>query len=762
MNVPFIAYRNQSGSSRAFLVDSAPSTEPAFGQLGSPRTMRLSGLRLHWPFALLLVTYVLTAAWLSFRLPAFAAPNEMLHYEYAALMLRTGQLPDPTTSTRMDERHQPPLYYGLVALAGIPFPTPRLDTDFEENPHFFGTPRGNRNPLLHTTPGTVPVLYIGRLISLAMAVLALLAMYFATGRTVSWEVGLLTGSLIAFQPMFLFLSASFSNDLAVTALSALLLAYTTFLITEDRGALAYAGWGVLFAAAMLIKASAAPLLILLAFSLLAKWRATRQFWPALKASVAAGLSFGIVYGPWPVINLLRGLDALGVSRSVPLGQVVRSSPAVWSHIAPSLFTLWRSFWLDWSSGETGYTFLWVYIAWLIILVAALAGWLRKTRNLDVSPLLPWMYLVSALPAVYAFITVKSLMIRDWGFLVPEGRWLLPVLPILAWLAAVGWARWWRPARRPLIVALSAALPAASTLALLFTTIPRQYPLPGRLVSSAQVPASATNPELVFGDAIALIGVESDPILMHQPSRVTLYWQALKDIERDYTISLQLNVVSPDRWEPIAEIRSLPGLGMAPTKGWHQGEIVRDSSVLEPHAQLNGPTAALLRVRLLADGDLLPISSHGRPNNEAVAASLALRPVENLVPEDNTLLAAPVDFGGLVRLIAVSVREQGDGLLLTLWWESVSETATDYTVFVHLLDRKGRLVTQDDVMPNRGRSPTHLWKPGDIVQDEHFLSAELLADGALMIGLYDLATQARLPASQGGQTLPDHAYRIGSP
>src|SRR5512136_2126137 len=104
-----------------------------------PIAARLVIVRRHQLFAVILTVYAFTAIWLSFRLPAFVAPNEQLHYEYVALLKRTGRLPDPTTSTRPDERHQPPVYYAMAALLSLPFPTPPLDTDLVKNPYFFAT-----------------------------------------------------------------------------------------------------------------------------------------------------------------------------------------------------------------------------------------------------------------------------------------------------------------------------------------------------------------------------------------------------------------------------------------------------------------------------------------------------------------------------------------------------------------------------------------------------------------------------------------------
>ena len=204
-----------------------------------PRSNQRAWLKQHGPFTVILAVYVVTAVWLAYRIPAFAMPNEPLHYEHVALILRTGRLPDPATSTRMDERHQPPVYYTLAALAGLALPSPPLDTDFPANPYYLATHEGNRNALTHATPQTAPVLYAGRLLSMCFGILCLVSVYVVACRSLTRSAGVLIVSLTAFQPMFLFLSASLNNDLAVTAMSALVIAYTSTLgrregISEKR------------------------------------------------------------------------------------------------------------------------------------------------------------------------------------------------------------------------------------------------------------------------------------------------------------------------------------------------------------------------------------------------------------------------------------------------------------------------------------------------------------------------------------------------
>jgi hypothetical protein len=100
--------------------------------------------------------------------------------------------------------------------------------------------------------------------------------------------------------------------------------------------------------------------------------------------------------------------------------------------------------------------------------------------------------------------------------------------------------------------------------------------------------------------------------------------------------------------------------------------------------------------------------------------------------------------------------------VTLVWQALATPAQSYTVFVHLLDATGVLVAQSDALPAGGYA-TDRWLPGEVVSDTHTLR---LPDGAdagpyrLAVGLYDVATGQRLPATdQQGQPWPDDAVPL---
>ena len=63
---------------------------------------------------------------------------------------------------------------------------------------------------------------------------------------------------------------------------------------------------------------------------------------------------------------------------------------------------------------------------------------------------------------------------------------------------------------------------------------------------------------------------------------------------------------------------------------------------------------------------------------------------------------------------------GQPLTLTLYWSARARPSRNYTVFVHLLDAQGHLLTQADSPPQAGQYPTSLWDTGETIADRHVL------------------------------------------
>lgn len=119
------------------------------------------------------------------------------------------------------------------------------------------------------------------------------------------------------------------------------------------------------------------------------------------------------------------------------------------------------------------------------------------------------------------------------------------------------------------------------------------------------------------------------------------------------------------------------------------------------------------------------------------------------------------FGEVAALRAVRPPARaaaGDPLVLALWWEALSEPQTSYSVFVHLVGEDGAIAAQSDAPPAGGARPTTSWLAREILEDVRVLDlpADLPpGDYDVLVGLYDPATGARLPATDaGGARAPD--------
>ncbi len=150
----------------------------------------------------------------------------------------------------------------------------------------------------------------------------------------------------------------------------------------------------------------------------------------------------------------------------------------------------------------------------------------------------------------------------------------------------------------------------------------------------------------------------------------------------------------------------------------------------------------------------------RANSEWVTlTTLALdSQTENTRAEPSVSQSLDAQFGETIRLLAFDApslqnARANSEIPITLFWRAESDVLEDYSVFLQLLDKDGKLAAQRDSLPNNGFTPTMLWQPGETVRDAHTLQLPSnLAPGSyrLVTGLYRFRDLSRLPltTSQG--------------
>jgi hypothetical protein len=115
-------------------------------------------------------------------------------------------------------------------------------------------------------------------------------------------------------------------------------------------------------------------------------------------------------------------------------------------------------------------------------------------------------------------------------------------------------------------------------------------------------------------------------------------------------------------------------------------------------------------------------------------------------------ASPVDavIGQKVKLLgydqAPAFPQPGETLRVRLYWEPIDELGAPYHTFVHLVDASGDRMAQSDRQPGGVYYPASLWRPGELLRDDHELAlpAGLPPGGyTLLAGMYALSGEGSL-------------------
>ena len=119
----------------------------------------------------------------------------------------------------------------------------------------------------------------------------------------------------------------------------------------------------------------------------------------------------------------------------------------------------------------------------------------------------------------------------------------------------------------------------------------------------------------------------------------------------------------------------------------------------------------------------------------------------------------------IGLLAASAAPEnlrpGDSATVQLAWHSRAPVATDYSIFLHLVDEAGLTIAQLDTMPGGGLRPTRGWESGGVLWEAYAVAIPATAytpnRAHWEVGLYDHRTEQRLPLLHPG----GDSYRFGA-
>jgi len=754
-----------------------------------------SSKKQHWPIAIILTAFLALGITYNVATPIFEKPDEIWHYPYIKWLADGRGLPVQdlarAQSLMRQEATQPPLYYVTAALATLWID----DDDWQDfarlNPFWGynapGTVNDNKNRVLHTEGesfpyhGAVLAIRIARLVSVLWGAITVLGTYLI-GLELSKDAEEQGGNhlflkdrvfaagaaaLVAFNPQFLFIASSVSNDSAVSALCTLALwlmlrlvkrgaSMTNSQITNRHWPLAIGHWsllGLVLGLALLAKASALALLPLAALTIFVAGRLKRlSEWTLFRQSL---IVFGIVAltaGWWYTLNWRLHGDPLGVRihREIVGPGRPKLTLAEWVH---ELSLMELSFWAAFGWGNV-HAHPWIYALLRILarlsalgLLIMLIRELRKAEfNRSRQPTTDCQIRChtagSGDPARAKQTTRLGLaLLLLWGLLVfaalqrwlqwifaPSGRHLFPAIASIAVLLLLGLLQLVPTRWRGKATALLAGAMFAFASICPSAYISPAYARPP-LLSETEIQAIPHRLDVNLGGVMKLLGYDL-PVSSNQypvfsnlkpgdSLEVTLYWQSLAKMDRDYAVFVHLL----DEHDLIlAQRNTFHGLGSFPTSLWRPGDAIADSYTLVLPETTYAPSSAQLEVGLfdLATGERLPIYG---PGGELAGDNVRFGKIE-VVPRSQTGLPNPVhfNFGGKIALVGYEMdrrkAEAGGAIHLTLYWQGLAEMKDDYTVFVHLLREKDQIWAGADRQP---QPPTSAWAKGQIVVDQYELA-----------------------------------------
>jgi hypothetical protein len=255
----------------------------------------------------------------------------------------------------------------------------------------------------------------------------------------------------------------------------------------------------------------------------------------------------------------------------------------------------------------------------------------------------------------------------------------------------------------------------------------------------------------LGDEFRLLGydVSAASLTAGESLALTLYWQPLRAIEKDYAVFVHLD--HPQTLRTIAE-----------TKRAHPGNIstvdlplslyIRDAHVLTTTTTIE-PGVYRLRVGMVDTrlNQSLPVTQPDGTQRGAV--DLQTVRVRRATPIDLSGVTQTQARFGDVELVGYKLVAN----LLTLYWRAAQASQSEATVFIHLLDANNQPVAMFDSPPTNGLLPMRAWDKDEIVADHRLITAKTSGTFRLAIGLYDPQTLQRYPAMLNGQPLPNDAY-----
>lgn len=769
-------------------------------------------LKTHRGISFILFAFLILGAIYSVTTPLFEAGDEIWHYPYVQFVAQGNGLPVQDPARRQlweQEGGQPPLYYLLSAAATFWADTSDLPARLWRNPFAkIGIPLayGNKNLIVHTRAESFPwqgatlAVHLIRFLSLLFSAGTVLFTYLTAKLILTWRhpvpvpplhrlttsLPLFAAALVAFNPMFLFISASVNNDSLAALLATVALWQTVRIAAYGATSPRVLALGIVIGLAALTKVSTLALFGLAGSIIVyCAWR-EKNVRTLLRDGVLVLIPAVVVAGWWYLRNFQLYGDplALNVWLQIAGGRDPQTLLGLLDEFQGFRISFWGNFGgVNIIAPEWVYTILDLFS--LLAVAGIIAAWLRR----EIPPLLwiplLWLAIVFAALVRWTLLTYAS-----------QGRLIFPAIAAVAILITYGLAEVSKSIRQALNSTLQVSgsrfqpstfnlQPSISNLdspifnlqsflvlfllafalAAPFLIIAPVYAQPVRLSADSAVPnpvhikfnVDRAQPELVGYSVARQVRIGGE-------LPITLYWRTDAQIPQDLYAYIHVYDVGG---KLIGQWDALPGNGLYPPRVWQPNEIIVDTYRVPVTGAVQLPPVGRIEAGLAQIGSTRPLVAHD-PTGQEITPNLGRFKIAGVNSPGEAVLArfTANDAFDLLKLkfigqravtqfeispprenATVTALRAGDTIRVEYTLRARRANLDDHTFFAHLVDGTGRTIAQYDAPPFQGTYPTSLWDNGEVVSDAFsFAVPSNTAAGmySLEFGIYSSADLARLP------------------
>ena len=576
------------------------------------------------PLLLPLVFFLISLVYL-YAAPNFEASDTVQHVGVIKWIADEGKLPVQSAVHGHifgQEASQPPLYYLMMAAIWRVMDTADFDERFRQSPFtIIGDPQrlGNRNLILYKQPyppdlrGSSLALYVIRLLSVVMGTVTVGAVYQSARAVMPGHIGfaLLATAFTAFNPQFIFISASVSNDSLVNMLAALITWQMLLMLRDGFHNRRSLGLALLIALASLAKLSGLTVAAVVGLASLWLVLRTRDFRGFITLAAAVLGFWLVIAGWWYLRNLMVYGELFGTATM--LDNFGRRSTSVARLLSEEFHGLRVSFWGVFGAFSILTHELFYRVMDLLALIGAvgLVAFVVQRRRST--------YLMTALIFLVILLGLGASMLVWWSLQTwaSTGRLLFPYITSASLLLAMG------------IYALRIPPVLVGLPMLVFCLLaPFLYIIPNYDHPPAvdQLPASATITDVQWED-IRLTGYEAPSQrtwVAGDEIPITFYWRSRDHSPLAYALALSL---IDGQGGVISSFETWPGWGTFPHPWMQLDTDYRDDYIMQIPAGAAGTPDLQLDIRWYVFPDGPELGALLESGEEAAGFSLPLGSLE---------------------------------------------------------------------------------------------------------------------------------------